>query len=67
MLEGPVFVGINVAKAHLDSALWPTAEAWRVANDDAGITPLVARLQALQPASSYWKPLGGWKCPSPPP
>jgi transposase len=63
MLESSVFVGIDVAKAHLDIALRPTAEGWRVANDDAGITPLVARLQALQPALIVLEATGGLEVP----
>lgn len=63
MPEGPVFVGIDVAKAHLDIALRPTAEAWRVANDDAGIAPLVARLQDLQPALIVLEATGGLEVP----
>ena len=63
MPQGPMFVGIDVAKAHLDIALRPTAEGWRVANDDAGITPLVARLQALQPALIVLEATGGLEVP----
>jgi transposase len=59
MPEGAVFVGIDVAKAHLDIALRPTAEGWRVANDDAGIGPLVARMQDLQPARIVLEATGG--------
>jgi transposase len=49
MSATPCFVGIDVAKAQLDIALRPTGERWAVANDDAGITALVERLQALPP------------------
>ena len=63
MPEGPVFVGIDVAKAHLDIALRPTAEGWRVANDDAGIAPLVARMQDLQPALIVLEATGGLEVP----
>jgi transposase len=63
MPEGAVFVGIDVAKAHLDIALRPTAEGWRVANDDAGIGPLVARMQALQPALIVLEATGGLEVP----
>ena len=63
MPEGPVFVGIDVAKAHLDIALRPTAEGWRVANDDAGIAPLVVRLQALRPALIVLEATGGLEVP----
>lgn len=63
MPEGPVFVGIDVAKAHLDIALRPTAEGWRVANDDAGIGPFVARMQALQPTLIVLEATGGLEVP----
>ncbi len=43
------FVGTDVAKAQLDSALRPTGERWAVTNDDTEIAVLVERLQALQP------------------
>ena len=39
------FVGIDVAKDHLDVHLHPQGTAWRCANDDAGITDLIARLR----------------------
>ena len=43
-----VYVGIDVAKAHLDRALSPaTAEPWRDTNDLRGIRRVVARLQPL--------------------
>jgi transposase len=63
MPQGPMFVGIDVAKAHLDIALRPTAEGWRVANDDPGITPLVARLRDLQPVLIVLEATGGLEVP----
>jgi transposase len=54
-----VFVGIDVAKAHLDSAVRPTGENWRVPNDVAGIAELVKRLQALRPTSVVLEATGG--------
>jgi transposase len=45
-----LFVGIDAAKAHLDVAVRPTREAWRVGNDAAGVAELVGRLAALGPA-----------------
>ena len=44
-----VFVGIDVAKAHLDIALRPTGERRAVTNDEPGITALVTRLQERAP------------------
>jgi transposase len=63
MPQGPMFVGIDVAKAHLDIALRLTAEGWRVANDDTGITPLVARLRDLQPVLMVLEATGGLEVP----
>lgn len=44
------YVGIDVAKAHLDIAVRPSGEQWVVTNDDAGIVALRERLYALRPA-----------------
>lgn len=55
------FVGIDVAKAQLDIALRPTDERWAVANDDAGIAALVARLQALLPTLIVLEATGGYQ------
>jgi transposase len=54
-----LFVGVDVAKAQLDIALRPTGERWAVANDDAGMATLVARLQALQPTLIVFEATGG--------
>jgi transposase len=43
------YVGIDVAKAHLDLAVHGHGQPWRVANDAAGIAATVQRLQALAP------------------
>jgi transposase len=59
MSKGPVFVGIDVAKAELEIALRPTAEGWAVANDEPGIATLVTRLQAIQPALIVLEATGG--------
>lgn len=59
MPTGPVFVGIDVAKAELVIALRPTAEGWAVANDEPGIATLVARLQAIQPVLIVLEATGG--------
>jgi transposase len=46
----PGYVGIDVAKAHLDIALHQQGKPWRVPNDVAGIADTVARLTALAPS-----------------
>src|SRR5687768_10599524 len=58
-----VFVGIDVAKAHLDVAARPTGETWQAANDPSGITELVARLQAQRPTLVVVEATGGLEVP----
>jgi transposase len=58
-----VFVGIDVAKAHLDVAVRPTGAAWRAANDPSGIAELVARLQAQRPTLVVVEATGGLEVP----
>jgi transposase len=59
MPESPMFVGIDVAQAELEIALRPSAERWAVANDEAGVATLVARLQALRPVLIVLEATGG--------
>jgi transposase len=56
-----LFVGIDVAKAHLDIAVRPTGECWTVTNDEAGITILVTRLQRTAPALIVLEATGGYQ------
>lgn len=59
----PLYVGIDVAKAHLDIALRPHTASWRVVNDAAGIAHLIARLDALHPALIVLEATGGYERP----
>jgi transposase len=69
-----VFVGIDVAKGHLDVHLLPAGTApadaddagtaWRTTNDDAGIADLVARLTAAAPALIVLEATGGYQNPA---
>jgi transposase len=59
MSAPPLVVGVAVANAQLDMALRPTGARGSVANDDAGMAPLVARLQALQPTLIVLEATGG--------
>ena len=59
----PVFVGIDVAKSHLDVASRPAGETWQVPNDEAGIAPLVARLQEQAPTLIVLEATGGLEAP----
>jgi transposase len=58
-----VFVGIDVAKDHLDVHLLPDGIAFRVANDDAGIADLVARLGAAAATLIVLEATGGYQNP----
>jgi transposase len=61
MAAAPITVGIDVAKARLDIALRPTEEHWQVANTEAGIAALLARLRPLAPALIVLEASGGWE------
>jgi transposase len=63
MAEVGVFVGVDVAKAHLDVAVRPTDATWRVANDAPGIAALVERLQELAPGVVVLEATGGFEAP----
>lgn len=58
-----VFIGIDVAKARLDIALWPMGETWSVANTEEGRAAAVTRLQAMKPALVVLEATGGWELP----
>ena len=57
----PCFVGIDVAKAHLDVHLRPQGESFRVGNDPDGIAALVGRLTAWAPAGIVLEATGGYE------
>lgn len=62
--SSPVFVGIDVSKAYLDSATRPgTKTAARDPNDPAGIAALVARLVPLAPTLVVVEATGGLELP----
>ena len=53
------WVGIDVAKAHLDVAIWPTQERLRVIRDEAGMAELIAWLRPQAPALIVLEATGG--------
>jgi transposase len=60
----PIFVGIDVSKAHLDSAIRPgTKTAARDPNDSVGIAALVSRLKPLAPTLVVVEATGGLELP----
>jgi transposase len=50
MGDNQIYVGIDVAKHHLDVCILPRGERLRVATDEAGLADLRARLEDLAPA-----------------
>ena len=41
----PVYVGLDVAKAHIEAAVWPEPRAWRVAHTESALAELVEQMQ----------------------
>lgn len=60
-MEHSHFVGIDVAKEHLDVHVRPSGEVFRVTNDDAGITVLTERLRAVEPVLVVAEATGGYE------
>lgn len=64
MTDAPLlFVGIDVAKAHLDVALRPAGTHERLANDEGGIAHLVAHFVAAHPTLIVLEATGGLEVP----
>ena len=59
----PVYVGIDVAKAHLDLAVRPSGTTAHFANDPPGIATLVTHLDTLHPALIVLEATGGYERP----
>jgi len=55
----PLFVGIDISKAHLDIAIRPTNARWQVDNQEPGIAALVDKLKQLKPALIVLEATGG--------
>ena len=53
------YIGIDVSKTKLDSAVRPSGEQWQSTNDPDGIAGLVNRLQGLEPALIVVEATGG--------
>lgn len=59
MPDAPLYVGIDVAKDHLDVHVLPSDEAWRLANAPDEIDGLAARLVSLGPTLTAMESTGG--------
>ena len=60
-MANEVFVGIDVAKAHLDVAVGSEATSERFANDEDGIAKLIERLRSNQVALVVLEATGGYQ------
>ena len=56
-----LFVGLDVAKDHLDVHACPSEAAFVVAHDEAGLTELVARLGTMSPSLIVLEATGGYE------
>ena len=63
MQSTPLFVGIDVSKERLDTALRPSSERWATPNEAHGISTLCRRLQPLAPALIVLEATGGLELP----
>jgi len=57
----PCFVGLDIAKDHIDVSVRPTDDRWQAEQSDGGIAQLVARLVALTPALVVLEATGGYE------
>lgn len=57
------WIGIDVAKAHLDVATWPAIERWRVTRDEAGLVALTEWLRARTLRLIVLEATGGLETP----
>ena len=56
-----LFVGLDVAKDHLDVHTRPSGEAFVGAHDEAELTELVTRLRAMAPTLIVLEATGGYE------
>ena len=60
-MEQSIYVGIDVAKDHLDLHVRPTGETGRLSYDESGVTALVERLVPLAPTLVVLEATGGYE------
>ena len=56
-----IYVGLDVAKAHIEAAVWPEARTWRVGHTEVALAALVQQIHALQPALVVLEATGGYE------
>ena len=65
MEQRPVYVGIDIAKAHIDVATRPGDQTWRVSYDEEGLRGLAADLEDINPEVVLLEATGGLELPLP--
>src|SRR5262245_24883 len=61
MSEHGCFIGIDVAKAHLDIAVRPSGERWQIDNEPEAWAGVAERLTGLQPTLIVLEATGGFE------
>lgn len=56
-----IFVGIDVAKEHLDIAVRPNGKSWTINNDEQSAMELAIKLKELRPAVVVMEATGGYE------
>lgn len=62
-MDSKLFVGIDVAKEHLDIALRPGGEHWTIANEENEVGELASKLLELKPVLVIMEATGGFEIP----
>jgi transposase len=57
----PLFIGIDVSKAHLDIAVRPGQMHWQVENTTTGIDELIVKLRPMAPTLIVIEATGGYE------
>ena len=60
-MSDPIYVGLDIAKAHIDVAVRPAGDPLRLPHDDTGLTVLVTKLRALAPTLVVLEATGGFE------
>jgi transposase len=55
------FIGLDIAKDHIDVGTWPDHRSWQVPNSTDGIATLAAELTRLAPTTIVLEPSGGYE------
>ncbi len=63
MRATPTYVGLDVAKYHLDMAMRPSGECQQVTNDERGIEYVVSRLREIRSTLVVLEATGGLEQP----